>query len=213
MVGYTPYVDAVADLLDGKEAIRSGMRQEVDRCRDALRRAAAGAVVALVSSGDAGIYGMAGPALEVRAAEGLDVPVEVIPGVTAAQAAAARLGAPLMQDTAIVSLSDLLTPWEAIRTRLEAAAAADFVVALYNPRSRKRVRQLEEAVGILRAHRPAETPVGIGTAVGSAEEHMVQTTLGRLLDEEVNMRSVVLVGNRSTKATDGWLVTPRGYAV
>jgi precorrin-3B C17-methyltransferase len=189
------------------------MRQEVDRCREALRRAAAGAVVSLVSSGDAGLYGMAGPALEAREADGLDVAVEIVPGVTAAQAAAARFGAPLMQDTALVSLSDLLTPRETIRTRLRAAAAADFVIALYNPKSRTRTEPFEEAVGILLEHRPAGTPAGVATAVARAEEALVLTTLGRLADEAVTMQSVVLVGNSATRAAGDLLVTPRGYPV
>ena len=142
VVGYTPYLEAIADLTGGKELVASGMTHEVERCRQALHRAAAGEVVALISSGDAGIYGMAGLALELAEAENLHVPLEIIPGVTAASAAAAALGAPLMLDFAVISLSDLLVSWEVIRRRLEAVAAADLVVALYNPRSKKRVRQL-----------------------------------------------------------------------
>ena len=138
VVGYTPYLESIADLTEGKELIASGMTFEVQRCRQALARAAAGDVVALISSGDAGIYGMAGLALELAEAEGLHVPIEIVPGVTAASAAAAALGAPLMLDFAVISLSDLLIPWESIRRRLEAVAGADFVVALYNPRSKKR---------------------------------------------------------------------------
>ena len=160
VVGYTPYLEAIADLTGGKELVASGMTHEVERCRQALHRAAAGEVVALISSGDAGIYGMAGLALELAEAEDLHVPVEIIPGVTAASAAAAALGAPLMLDFAVISLSDLLVSWEVIRRRLEAVAAADLVVALYNPRSEKRVRQLQEAVEILRAARSGQTPVG-----------------------------------------------------
>jgi precorrin-3B C17-methyltransferase len=187
------------------------MTQEVDRCRAALERARAGAVVAFVSSGDAGVYGMAGLALEMAAADRLRVPIEIIPGVSAANAAAARLGAPLMLDYACISLSDLLVPWETIRQRVQAVAAADLVVALYNPRSAKRVRQIEEVAAIFRQHRPGSTPVGLATGVGSDGERVVLTDLDRLLEEEIGMRSVVIVGNRSSKCLNGWFVTPRGY--
>ena len=189
------------------------MTQEVDRCRAGLRRAREGAVVAIVSSGDAGVYGMAGLALEMAAAEGLRLTIEIVPGVSAAQAAAARLGAPLALDYACLSLSDLLVPWETIRRRLEAVAAADLVAALYNPKSTKRVRQLEEAADIFRRHRPGHTPVGVATAVGCVEERIVLSTLDRFLEEEIGMRTVVIVGNRSSRCLNGWFVTPRGYVL
>jgi len=213
VVGYTKYLQDIADLTAGKDLLASGMTQEVERCRRALARAAEGATVALVSSGDPGVYGMAGLALELAAREGSDIPIEIVPGVSAANAAAARLGAPLMLDFAVISLSDLLVPWPVIRRRLEAVAAADLVVALYNPRSKKRTRQLEEAASILRARRPSGTPVGIATAVGSGDERIVLSTLGRFLECEIGMRSVVIVGNRSSKVVRGWFVTPRGYDV
>mgnify|MGYP001564482585 CR=1 FL=1 len=143
IVGYAPYLKMVADLASGKELISSGMTQEIARCELSVRRARQGAIVALLSSGDAGIYGMAGPALELLAGREPELLVEIVPGVSAAQAAAARLGAPLMLDYAAISLSDLLIPWVKIRSRLEAVAAADLVVALYNQRSQKRVHQLE----------------------------------------------------------------------
>ena len=209
VVGYTPYLQSIADLTGGKELIASGMTFEVERCRQALARAAAGDVVALISSGDAGIYGMAGLALEL--AEGLHVPIEIIPGVTAASAAAAALGAPLMLDFAVISLSDLLIPWEVIRRRLEAVAGADFVVALYNPRSKSRTGPLDEAVEILRAARPGQTPVGIVTAAGQADQSLVVTDLDHLLEQKVDMRTVVIVGNSRTRQIDRWLVTARGY--
>jgi precorrin-3B C17-methyltransferase len=211
VVGYTLYVSYVTDLTEGKEVISTGMRGEVERTRAALTRAAEGATVALVSSGDAGIYGMAGLAMEMAHGEGLSVDIQVVPGVSASQAAAARLGAPLMLDYATISLSDLLVPWEQIRRRLEAVAAADMVVALYNPRSKTRVAHLEEAVTILLKHLGPETPVGIGTAVGSEEESMTIATLGTLLQQEVNMRSIVIIGNSATTVMDNRLVTPRGY--
>ena len=213
MVGYQHYLDHIRDLTAGKELISSGMKQETQRCRAALERARDGAVVAFVSSGDAGIYGMAGLALEMDAAEQIHVPIEIIPGVTASSAAAARFGAPLMLDYACISLSDLLVPWETIRRRIEAVAAADLVVALYNPKSTKRVTQIEEAVAILRQHRPGTTPVGVATAVGSADEHLVLSDLDHFLELDINMKTVVIIGNQSSKCLNGWFVTPRGYSV
>ena len=211
VAGYHLYLDHIADLISGKERIASGMMQETERCRAALQRAAAGAVVALVSSGDPGVYGMAGLALEMAAAEGFDVPIDIIPGISAANSAAARLGAPLMLDYACISLSDLLVSWESICDRLAALAAADLVVALYNPRSKKRIRQLEEAVAIMQRHRSDNTPVGIVTAIGETDEQVVLTTLGRLLEADVGMRSTVIIGNSTSLNLDGRLITPRGY--
>ena len=213
VVGYTRYLDLVRDLMDGKETIATGMTHEVERVRAALRRAEEGNIVALVSSGDPGIYGMASLAIELSSAEGGSVPIEIVPGVSAAVAAAARLGSPLSLDFACISLSDLLVPWKTIRERLAAVAAADLVVGLYNPRSEKRVTQLSEAAEIFRRYRNGGTPVGIGTAVGTPEERIVLSDLDRFLDEEIGMRSVVLIGNRSSKVIDGRFVTPRGYKV
>jgi precorrin-3B C17-methyltransferase len=211
VVGYSRYLDLIADLTDGKELISSGMTQEIERCRAALTRAAAGQTVALISSGDPGIYGMAGLVVELAAAEHVDVPIEIVPGVTAASAAAAALGAPLMLDFAVISLSDLLVPWETIRRRLQAVAQADWVVALYNPRSKQRVRQLQEAVEIFRACRPTETPAGIVTAAGQDGQQMVLTDLEHLLAQEIGMRSVVIVGNSGTRVIGGRMVAARGY--
>ncbi len=213
VAGYSRYLKLIEDLTENKELISTGMGKERERCRAALLRASEGKIVSLVSSGDPGIYGMAGLAIEMAAAEGITVEIEVIPGVSAANAAAGRLGAPLMLDFACVSLSDLLVPWETIRRRLEAVAAADMVVALYNPRSKRRVKQLEEAVDIFRRHRSGETPVGIAADLGSSDERIVLTDLDHLLETEIDMRSIVLIGNRSSGRIGDWLVTPRGYAV
>jgi len=213
VVGYHKYLRLVADLTPGKELISSGMKEEVARCRAAIERARAGQTVSLISSGDAGIYGMAGLAIELATAERADVAIEIVPGVTAASAAAARLGAPLMLDFAVVSLSDLLVPWDVIRERLRALAAADLVVALYNPKSSQRVSQFHEAIDLFQQHRPAETPVGIAAAVGTEEERLMLTTLGNVLTEEVDMRTVVIIGNSMSKVVDGWFVTSRGYAI
>ena len=211
VVGYTPYIDSLADLTSGKELIVSGMMQEQERCRIALQRASKGATVALVSSGDAGVYGMAGLALEMAEAESFQVAIEIIPGISAANAAAARLGAPLMLDYACISLSDLLVPWERIRQRIALLAEADMVLALYNPRSTKRVKQLQETVEIMLRHRPATTPVGIVTAASAADESITLTTLGNLLEQTVTMRSLVIIGNSDTREIGGMLVTARGY--
>ena len=213
VVGYKTYLEFIEPLIAGKEIVSSGMMKEVERCREALELAAAGKTVALVSSGDAGIYGMAGLTLELAAEMASPPEVVVVPGVSAVQAAASVLGAPLMHDFAVISLSDLLTPWDLIERRLVAAAAADFVVALYNPRSKGRVRQLEEARGILLASRPSDTPVGIVRNACREGEERVVTTLGRMLDHDVDMFSLVIVGNSVTFVDrEGRMVTPRGYA-
>lgn len=213
VVGYSHYLVLIGDLTEGKELIGTGMTQEVERCRKALSRAREGETVALVSSGDPGVYGMAGLAMEVAYAEGISVPIEVVPGVSAANAAASRLGAPLMCDFATLSMSDLLVPWETIRRRLEAVAAADLVVVIYNPRSKKRVRQLDQAAAILRKYRPASTPVGVATGLGSDDERVELSDLEHFLELEITMRSVVIVGNRSSRRIADWFVTPRGYAI
>jgi precorrin-3B C17-methyltransferase len=213
VVGYTRYLELIRDLTEGKERIATGMTREVERCRMALERAEAGQTVALVSSGDPGVYGMAGLVLELAGARGSAVPIEIVPGVSAANAMAARLGAPLMCDFATLSLSDLLVPWETIRGRLEAVAAADLVVAIYNPRSQKRTRQLDEAAAIFRRHRPGTTPVGVGITLGAPAEQIFLSDLDRFLDLPIDMQSVVIIGNRSTKRIAEWFVTPRGYVV
>ncbi|MCF6178311.1 MAG: precorrin-3B C(17)-methyltransferase, partial [Geopsychrobacter sp.] len=214
VTGYQVYLDLISELIAHKETFSTGMRQETERCRAALRRAGEGAVVALVCSGDAGIYGMAGLVLELQQLEGpSDVEVEVVPGISAVQGAAARLGAPLMHDFAVISLSDLLTDWMLIRQRLDAAGRADFVVALYNPKSRGRTTQIGEAREILLRHRAPETPVGIVRNACRAGEEVCVTTLGQMLEAEIDMFSVVIIGNSSTRIDDqGRIVTPRGYA-
>lgn len=217
MAGYHRYLQLISDLTRGKELIASGMQQEVERCVAALKRARDGARVALVSSGDPGIYGMAGLALELAQARRIAVEIEIVPGVSAAQAAAARLGAPLALDYACISLSDLLVPWRTIRKRLEAVAKADLVVALYNPRSSRRVRQLARAAAILRKYRRDTTPVGIATALGTAEEKVLLTDLAHLLKNDlpipIGMRTVIIVGNSTSRGLGGRLITPRGYAL
>jgi adenosylcobyric acid synthase len=220
VVGYKTYLEFIEPLLQDKEVVSSGMMREVERCSEALAIAASGKQVALVSSGDAGIYGMAGLALELAdpAGDGSPAPypnveIVVVPGVSAVQAAASVLGAPLMHDFAVISLSDLMTPLETIRRRLKAAAEADFVVALYNPRSKGRVTQIEEAAAILIAARGAQVPVGIVRNACRAGEERIITTLGEMLSHPIDMFSIVIIGNASTRLScDGRIITPRGYA-
>ena len=211
VVGFDRYVDQCAGLLSaGQTVVRSPIGAEADRCRDALERASAGARVALVCSGDAGVYAMATLVLELAPAYGSPL-VEVVPGVTAATAAAAILGAPLAHDHAFVSLSDLLTPWETIESRLRAVAQADMAVALYNPRSQRRTWQLERAVHLLLEHRPATTPAAVCTDVARPDETIVRTTLGDLDPALVGMLSIVLIGSTTSKVIGDRIVTPRGY--
>ena len=214
VIGYRTYIDLVRHLVNGKSVIETGMTEEIDRATQAVELAYQGKHLALVSSGDVGIYGMAGLAFEVLSEKGWsgdEITVTVLPGITALSACASLLGAPLMHDFASISLSDLLTPWELIRKRLEAAAMADFVVALYNPRSSKRVHQVEEAREILLSHRSAETPVGIVKSAMRDGETVVITTLDHMLDYPIGMLTTILIGNSQTRLLAGRMVTPRGY--
>lgn len=208
VVGYKTYINLIAHLVADKEVISNGMRAEIQRARKAVELAAGGRKVAVVSSGDPGVYGMAGLVLEVAAGK---VPVAVVPGLTAATAAAASLGAPLMHDFAVISLSDLLTPWETIVKRLEAAAGADFVIVLYNPKSKGRQRHLAGARQVILRHRRPDTPVGIVRSARRGEETRVITTLSNMLEHRVDMLSTVIIGNSQTVVENGYMITPRGY--
>jgi len=213
VIGYRTYLDLIPELLEGREVISSQMMKEVDRSRQALDLAAAGRTVSLVSGGDPGIYAMAGLVFEMarESGEDLSFDIKVIPGIAALNACAARLGAPLMHDFAAISLSDLLTPWEVIERRLEAAAMADFVIVLYNPRSKKRTEQIVRAREIIMAHRSPETPVGIVTAATRENEEITLTSLGEMLSGEIGMQSCVVIGNSNTVRWHDFMVTPRGY--
>ena len=215
IVGYRTYIDLLGDLVRDKQVVRSGMRAEVDRCREAVDLAREGHAVAMVSGGDPGVYGMAGLVLEILAREELlgRLPVEIVPGVTSATAAAACLGAPLSTDFAVISLSDLLTPWELICRRLTAATAADFVLVLYNPASRRRMEQIKEAQGIMLAGRSGTTPVGLMKNAARPGQSVVLTDLAHLLEQEIDMFTTVVVGNSTTFRVQDCLVTPRGYPV
>lgn len=211
VVGYTAYIQLIREEFPGKEMTSTGMKQEVDRCRLAVEAAASGRNVAVVCSGDSGVYGMAGLIYEV-AREFPPIDIEVVPGITAACGGAAVLGAPLTHDFAVISLSDLLTPWEKIEKRLSLAAQADFVLCLYNPRSHSRADYLRRACDILLAHKSPDTPCGFVRNIGREGEQAKVLTLGQLRDNtEVDMFTTVFVGNSQTMVIGGKLVTPRGY--
>jgi len=211
VIGYELYVDLAADLLSSsQEILRYPIGEEEERCAEALRRAAGGQRVAIVCSGDPGVYAMAGLVLEMAPRFG-DPPVRIEPGVTAALSAASVLGAPLGHDHAAISLSDLLTPWPVIRRRLEAARDGDFVVSLYNPRSRRRTTQLAEAVSILSGQRLPDTPVAVVSDAGRPTQKVVRATLASLDPSVVDMVSVVIVGSSATRWVGTRMVTPRGY--
>ena len=210
IVGYHVYVDLVKEHFPDKEFHTTPMRREVDRCKLALELAREGRDVAMIGSGDAGIYGMAGLIYELLGDEG-DIEVEVVGGLTAACSGAARLGAPLTHDFAVISLSDLLTPWETIERRLECAAMGDFAVALYNPSSVKRRDYLQRACDILLRHAKPETVCGAVRNIGREGEVVEVMTLAELRDYEADMFTTVFVGNSHTRVIDGHMVTPRGY--
>lgn len=210
IIGYTVYVDLVKEHFPGKEFLTTPMKKEVDRCVMAFEEAKKGKVVTMICSGDAGVYGMSGLMYEV----GVNYPeveLEIIPGVTAATGGAAVLGAPLIHDFCLISLSDLLTPWEKIEARLLAAAEADFVVCLYNPSSKKRSDYLQKACDLMMQYKSPETVCGIVSYIGRDGEHYEVMDLKTLRDTKVDMFTTVWVGNSQTKEINGKMVTPRGY--
>ncbi len=209
IAGYSVYVELVKPHFPDKEYLVTPMRKEADRCRMAIDAACAGKSVAMISSGDAGVYGMAGLIYEL--AQGRDLQIEVIPGVTAALSGGAVLGAPLTHDFAVISLSDLLTPWEKIEARLDMAARADFSIVLYNPSSMKRADYLRRAVEILLRHKAPETVCGAVRNIGRAGEAYELMSLKELADYQADMFTTVFIGNSQTRNLSGKMVTPRGY--
>ncbi len=209
IAGYSVYVELVKPHFPDKEYLVTPMRKEADRCRMAIDAACAGKSVAMISSGDAGVYGMAGLIYEL--AQGRDLQIEVIPGVTAALSGGAVLGAPLTHDFAVISLSDLLTPWEKIEARLDMAARADFSIVLYNPSSMKRADYLRRAVEILLRHKAPETVCGAVRNIGRAGEAYELMSLTELADYQADMFTTVFIGNSQTRNLSGKMVTPRGY--
>lgn len=209
IVGYSKYIPLVQDLIGGTHVEASGAQDEAKRCRIALQQASAGKIVALLSAGDPGVYGTAGVLLDLAATLPVRPPIEIIPGITAATAAAARFGTPLMLDCAFLNLNDTLVSWVRIEKRLHAIGESDLVAVFYNPRSATRVRPFARACEILLQYRPPATPVGIGTAVGLPDETLRMTELAHLAEEAVGARSVVIVGESTSRVLDGWFVTPR----
>ncbi|MEG0591222.1 MAG: precorrin-3B C(17)-methyltransferase [Lachnospiraceae bacterium] len=210
IIGYTVYIDLVKEHFPGKVFLSTPMKQEVKRCHMACEEAMAGKQVAMICSGDAGIYGMAGLMYET-AHEYEGIQVEVVPGITAASAGAAILGAPLNHDFAVISLSDLLTPWEKIEQRLASAAKGDFAICLYNPSSKKRKDYLERACAILLADKHPDTVCGIVRNIGREGETISYLSLEALQQTSVDMFTTVFIGNKQTVLLDGKMVTPRGY--
>lgn len=248
IIGYNTYLDLIKELIKGKQVFSTGMTQESQRCKKAVELASKGKTVAVISGGDAGIYGMAGLVLEImqvqeckgtktqeHKVEGdsiqpcalvesmdyglwtmdnkVESAIEVIPGIPALSACAAKLGAPLTHDFACISLSDRLTHWEIIEKRLEAAASADFVIVLYNPKSKSRVKQIQKAKEIIMKHRHGKTPVGIVKAATRADESVIITNLNEMLNHEINMQTTIIIGNSKSFVWLNWIITPRGYEV
>ncbi|KAF1683462.1 precorrin-3B C(17)-methyltransferase [Veillonella sp. R32] len=213
VVGYLTYLDLIADLIKDKEKVGTAMMQEVDRCQQAVDLAIDGHKVVVISSGDSGIYGMAGLVMELANKVPVDQrpQVDIIPGLSAVNVAAAVLGAPLMHDFAVISLSDLMTPWDLIKKRADLSAEGDMVIALYNPRSKKRITHLDEVRELVLKHRDPKTPVGIVQKAGRPGQHMVISDLENFTKEEIDMQTLVIIGNSQTYVENGRMITPRGY--
>lgn len=206
VVGYTKYIEMIKPLLDGKKVHSTGMMGEEARCQEALRLTSEG-TVAVVSTGDAGIYGMAGLILEMKK----DEEVEVIPGVTASSSAGSIVGAPLMHDNCNISLSDLMTPYEDIKKRVKLAAEGDFIISLYNPKSKGRPHYLREAIDIIKKYRNEDTPVAIVKHALREGQEATVCTIGTFDDSIVDMMTMVIIGNTKSYIKDGLFITPRGY--
>ena len=210
IIGYKTYVDLIEGMFPDKKIIKSYMKKEVARCEETLKLALEGNIISLISSGDAGVYGMAGLMLEI--ADG-QVEVEIVPGITSANASASLGGAPIVHDSVNISLSNLLTDWELIKKRIDLASQGDFVITLYNPKSSGRPELINEARDIMLKHKRKDTPVLIARNVGREGENYDITTLDKMLDYEINMFSTVIIGNSNTKVLNNKMITPRGYKV
>ena len=210
IIGYKTYVDLIEDMFPDKKIIKSYMKKEVARCEETLKLALEGNVISLISSGDAGVYGMAGLMLEIANGQ---VEVEIVPGITSANASASLGGAPIVHDSVNISLSNLLTDWELIKKRIDLASQGDFVITLYNPKSSGRPELINEARDIMLKHKRKDTPVLIARNVGREGENYDITTLDKMLDYEINMFSTVIIGNSKTKVINNKMITPRGYKV
>ncbi len=213
VTGYTTYVNMIKPYFPDKTYKATGMMKEVDRCKMAIEDAMSGMDVAMISSGDSGIYGMAGIIYQLADEMKADIEIDTVPGITAASTAASVLGAPLMHDLAIISLSDLMTPIDLIMKRVDCAGQGDMIVCLYNPKSKGRTEYLNQTQQILLKYRSADTPVGIVRNAGREDEHKEITTLGDLDKAEVDMFCMVIIGNSQTYVANGRMITPRGYRI
>lgn len=210
IIGYKTYVDLIEGMFPDKKIIKSYMKKEVARCEETLKLALEGNIISLISSGDAGVYGMAGLMLEIANGQ---VEVEIVPGITSANASASLGGAPIVHDSVNISLSNLLTDWELIKKRIDLASQGDFVITLYNPKSSGRPELINEARDIMLKYKRKDTPVLIARNVGREGENYDITTLDKMLDYEINMFSTVIIGNSNTKVLNNKMITPRGYKV
>lgn len=210
IIGYKTYVDLIEGMFPDKKIIKSYMKKEVARCEETLKLALEGNIISLISSGDAGVYGMAGLMLEIA---GDQVEVEIVPGITSANASASLGGAPIVHDSVNISLSNLLTDWELIKKRIDLASQGDFVITLYNPKSSGRPELINEARDIMLKYKRKDTPVLIARNVGREGENYDITILDKMLDYEINMFSTVIIGNSNTKVVNNKMITPRGYKV
>lgn len=215
IVGYTTYIKLLGNLVTGKEVISSGMTGEIYRATQAIQKALEGKKVSIISSGDPGIYGMSGIVLEIlKNNSAKKLQIEIIPGITAASASASLLGAPLAQDFAAISLSDLLIDRRGIEKRLKAALKADFVIVLYNPKSKSRIKPLERAWGIIRQYRSAKTPVGIvKNAYRKGQELKITILKKARMLKDIDMTTTIIIGNSQTFVKNGYMITPRGYNI
>lgn len=213
LIGYSTYIKLLGDMACGKEVICSGMTQEIERARQAIKKALEGKTVSVISSGDPGVYGMAGIVLELLSAvDAKRITLEIVPGIMSAASCAARLGAPLMNDFSVISLSDLLTEWKTIENRLEAAARSGFVIVLYNPKSKKRHEPLRRAWSIIRKYRSPNTIVGIvRNAYRNGESIRITSLKNAAGLKDIDMVTTIIVGNSSTYVKNGYMITPRGY--
>lgn len=213
IVGYKTYIDLITTLTEGKTVVSSGMRREVERCQQVIDIALTGKTVALISSGDPGVYGMAGILLEMVAKSNPDIDVEVVPGITSALSSASLAGAPLMNDFAVISLSDLMTPWPVIENRIDKAAQGDFVMSIYNPKSMERVENIAICASIVLKYRAPETPVAIIKNAMREKSVVTHTTLAEMLECPIDMTTTVIIGNSQTYMANGKMITPRGYTI
>ena len=213
VTGYTAYINLMRDIFPEKEFKATGMMKEIDRCRMAIQDAMSGKDVAMISSGDSGIYGMAGIIYQLAEEMDADIEIDCVPGITAASSSASILGAPLMHDFAVISLSDLMTPLDLIMKRVDRAAESDMIITLYNPKSKGRTEYLDQAKNIILKYRSSDTPVGVVRNAGRNDETHWITTLGELDDSKVDMFCMVIVGNSKTYVSNGRMITPRGYPV